>query len=325
MPMPRRWPTVKRCWPSCSPSTRPSSSTISPGVLAHARGGAGSRSAGAGQEAEVLGLGLLGHRQRARRASSRTCGLSVARRAGTRCGRAPPGSRRASMYVWSLRGSAAARRSGPSASSGDLRVVAGGERCARRGRSASSSIASKRTMPLQRTHGFGVRPAACSLTKSSTTSRGSRRARSSVKCGRPSGCASARATATACGEQQLVAPSPCGSDHSSSVTATTSWPRPARAGRRRRCRRRRSWRRACGAARLVGGARRAACRARGAGRRRRASAAWILPGDRPPSSLEMSWAVMRAASRSLASVTSSTVALPAALAAPQPRVEAGVA
>ena len=38
-------------------------------------------------------------------------------------------------------------------------------------------------------------------------------------------CASARAVRTACGEQQLLSPSLPGSDHSCSVTATTSSPR----------------------------------------------------------------------------------------------------
>ena len=52
--------------------------------------------------------------------------------------------------------------------------------------------------------------------------------RSSVKCGRPIQCASARAPGTACGEQQERSPSVDGSAHSSSVTATTSSPALAR-------------------------------------------------------------------------------------------------
>src|SRR5215211_5712174 len=83
---------------------------------------------------------------------------------------------------------------------------------------------SKRTSPLQRTHGFGVRPAACSATKSSTTPDSKSSRRSSVTCGRPSECASARALATDSGEQHERAPSPSGSAQSSSVTAITSCP-----------------------------------------------------------------------------------------------------
>jgi hypothetical protein len=43
-------------------------------------------------------------------------------------------------------------------------------------------------------------------------------------CGIPIRCASARATVTACGEQQLFVPSVAASAHSSSVTPITSWP-----------------------------------------------------------------------------------------------------
>ena len=127
------------------------------------------------------------------------------------------------MYDWSLAGSAPARMSGPVLVVRDAGVVAGGEP---RGaeRAARSSIASKRTRPLQRTHGLGVRPAASSSTKSSTTSLRKPSRTSSVTCGSPILCASARAPVTACGEQQLFVPSVPGSDHSSSVTAIASWP-----------------------------------------------------------------------------------------------------
>ena len=93
-PSPRRWPTVKRCWPSCSPSTAPSSSTIWPGVAAQALA-----------LAVVASLPTPARKQRswesglsatcscARRARAPvTCALSVARRAGTRRARASPGS-----------------------------------------------------------------------------------------------------------------------------------------------------------------------------------------------------------------------------------------
>ncbi len=117
-------------------------------------------------------------------------------------------------------------------------------------RSASASIASKRTRPLQRTQGFGVRPASCSATKSSTTAARKLSSRSSVRCGRPIECASARAAehrlrraAAALAVALLVGPEL--QRHGDDLVA-----RPARrAAPPRRCRRRRSSRRARGPAR----------------------------------------------------------------------------
>ena len=54
---------------------------------------------------------------------------------------------------------------------------------------------------MQRTHGFGVRPAAVSASHGSTTPARNSSRRSSVRCGKPSRCASARAPRTAAAEQ----------------------------------------------------------------------------------------------------------------------------
>ena len=68
------------------------------------------RLASAGEEAQVLRLGLGGDGSPASAASSRTCGL-VRSPSGKRSRASVEGVTAASMYVWSLAGSAAARRS----------------------------------------------------------------------------------------------------------------------------------------------------------------------------------------------------------------------
>ena len=80
---------------------------------------------------------------------------------------------------------------------------------------------------MQRTHGFGVRPAAWSARNGATTPAANASRRSSVRCGRPIRWATARASRTAWAEQHDASASLAGSRHSSSVTQTAS--RPARA------------------------------------------------------------------------------------------------
>src|SRR2546423_388692 len=99
-------------------------------------------------------------------------------------------------------------------------------------------MASRRTEPLQRTHGLGVSPASWSRSHGSTTPARNSARRSSVKCARPMPWASARAERTALAEQHDASESFSGEAHSSSVTATASPPHSsaatARCGRGRR-------------------------------------------------------------------------------------------
>src|SRR2546423_1388817 len=103
-------------------------------------------------------------------------------------------------------------------------------------------MASRRTEPLQRTHGLGVSPASWSRSHGSTTPARNSARRSSVKCARPMPWASARAERTALAEQHDASESFSGEAHSSSVTATASPPHSsaatARCGRGRRTPRR---------------------------------------------------------------------------------------
>ena len=135
----------------------------------------------------------------------------------------------------------------------------------------------------------------------------------------PRSCASSRAPRTACAEQQLDSPSFSGSDHSSSVTATASRP---------------SWATSSAAtalstppliatsARDGDGASCARSRAAWPSARCSASAAssaaWRLATLSPPSSCAISRVPMRAAASSEAPRSRLTVALPAAIVAPQP-------
>ena len=195
----------------------------------------------------------------------------------------------------------------------------------RRGGRRASSIASRRTWPLQPTHGFGVSPAANEAMNGSTTPARNSSRRSIVKCASPIECASERACATAEAEQQLRSASFSRSAHSSSVTATASPSRahssaatalstppliatsvrpssvpPGRSGGDRRARSRTAAPRAPASASAA------------------TSAACSLPGLRPPSSAAICAAPIRAASSTGAPRTSVTAALPAAVAAPQP-------
>ena len=113
----------------------------------------------AGDEAEVLALALVGHRQ-AGLARERAHG--VLREAAEREAE-PVEQRRVELgehvaLVLARVGGGADERAVLVAR--DARVVARWRAAPRRARPASSSIASKRTSPLQRTHGLGVRPAA---------------------------------------------------------------------------------------------------------------------------------------------------------------------
>ena len=174
---------------------------------------------------------------------------------------------------------------------------------------------------MQRTHGFGVRPAAYSARNGCTTPAANAARRSIVRCGSPIRCATERASRTAWAEQHDASASFAGSRQSSSVTAIASRParctssaataestppdiatsvRPGTAGAAR----------ATSACTAAPSATWSASAAR--------SAAWSLPGDRPPSSAAISAGPIRAASSSGAPSSSVTAADPAAIAAPQP-------
>ena len=139
-----------------------------------------------------------------------------------------------------------------------------------------------------------------------------------MKCGMSSECASWRAVATDSGEQHERAPSPCGSDQSSSVTAMTSSPRSRGEQRRHRAVDPAAHRDEGPALTRLVPARESGLPERGVHRVGRERGGVHLAGERPPSSFETSCAVRRAASTTLAFLTSSTVAEPAASAAPQP-------
>ena len=156
---------------------------------------------------------------------------------------------------------------------------------------------------------------------STTPARNSSR-RSSVKCGRPSPCATRRAPRTAAAEQHDRSPSFSGSAHSSSVTRDAHVPRLA--ATRREQRRDRAVdaaghrdERAASRAGSRPCARTAAPSARCSASDAR-SAAWSLPALRPPSSAAICGEPMRATSSSPAPSASSTAALAAAIVAPQP-------
>ena len=156
---------------------------------------------------------------------------------------------------------------------------------------------------------------------STTPARNSRR-RSSVKCGRPSPWASARAWETALAEQHEPSASFSSSAHSSSVTAIVGGaPAPGDAD---------SWAATVEstplliATRVAPGTRGSAAPRRIAPPSARASAsaassaACSLPGLRPPSSAATCDGPIRAASTIDMPRTRSTAALPAAWAEPQP-------
>ena len=97
-PMPRRWPTVKCAWPRWRPSTAPRRSTISPGRSRSPPWRArNARAAGAGEEAEVLRVGLGRDRQPGLARRARAPRAWSARRAGSASARATPARSAASM------------------------------------------------------------------------------------------------------------------------------------------------------------------------------------------------------------------------------------
>ena len=147
--------------PAWRPSTRPAAVDDVAGPLAACRrGGRGTRARPVpARKHRSCDSGLRRPRARPRAASARTCGLACARRAGSAAARARRAAERGEHVGLVLRGvdgqRAAARRRCAARSGRSSSVAAPS-------RSANSSIASRRTWPLQRTHGFGVSPAACS-------------------------------------------------------------------------------------------------------------------------------------------------------------------
>ena len=142
MPSPRRWPGVKRQKPSWRPSSRRPRRRSRPARARRpgARGRRGSRRRrGSTPPGSRRGARRRARRRRPRRASAPWS----ARRAGTRPARAARGSTVASMYDWSLAGSAARATQPEAVALDDPRVVAGPEerrrRCARRTRAARRS------------------------------------------------------------------------------------------------------------------------------------------------------------------------------------------
>ena len=181
-------------------------------------------------------------------------------------------------------------------------------------------MASRRTLPLQRTHGLGVSPAACSASHGSTTPARNSSRRSRVKCARPMPWAMARAprhragrAARALGVVVGVAPQLEGDGGRVRAAAQ----RGDGASRRRR-----SWPPACARdrSRAVGalGVRHRAARGRARARRRRARPRGACRGSGRPGRRRSRAVPTRAASRTSAPRTSSTAALAAAMAAPQP-------
>ena len=252
-----------------------------------------------------------------RSASSRTCGF-VSSPSGKRIRAMLAGASAASMYAWSLAGSAAARIS-PSVA--DARVVTGGER--RRAEPLARGRASRRAARSR----CSARTGSASGPRRGRRSTGRRRRRGTRRAGRasgaagPSSCASERARRTALAEQQERSASLCGvapqlerdgdrlravvvraeQRRDGAVDAAGHRDERARADRRRAARRRGPRCRARARARRPPGRRRGACR--GSGRRAR---------PRPRRS--------RSARRrgSCAPSASSTAALAAAIVAPQP-------
>ena len=174
------------------------------------------RAAGAGEEAEVLRVGLGGDRQPGLGGERPHLRLGQLAEREAHAAPASPATARTACRPgpWPGRRRSAAARPRSRARSGRWRARRP------RARRRTSSIASSRTWPLQPTHGFGVSPAACPASHGSTTPARNSSRRSSVKCGMPIPCASERATRTACAEQHDASASLASSAHSSSVTAT---------------------------------------------------------------------------------------------------------
>ena len=138
----------------------------------------------AAEEAGLLALGRPGGGEtRSRRLRARLR-LRLLSQREPQAGESP-GSTVASMYDWSLRGSAPARRA----------ACRRARRCARSGRSRARrrphaprtrASSAKRNAPLQRMHGFGVSPPRSRAAKGSTTALRNSSRRSSVTCGSPS-------------------------------------------------------------------------------------------------------------------------------------------
>ena len=124
-------------------------------------------------------------RRALRRLPPRASRPSSARRAGTRSARASRGRAARACTTGPcpdrLRARAAAgRRARRFVRNGPSRA------CGAPALDANASSSSKRKLPLQRPHGFGVSPRAYPWTNGSTTARRNSSRRSSVTCGRPS-------------------------------------------------------------------------------------------------------------------------------------------
>ena len=208
----------------------------------------------------------------------------------------------------------------PSASSSHARVVAGRERLARRAARPSSSIASRRTLPLQRTHGFGVSPAAWSASQPSTTPARNSARRSIERCGMPEPvrqlARAAHGLRRAAAELAVVlGVRPQLERHRDRVARRLARP----AAPPPRCRRRRSSPRACARRRRQRARSRAAPPERAVQRVRGELGRVALGGAQPAELLGDLLAPIRAASQQRrCRARRPTVALPAAIVAPQP-------
>ena len=165
-----------------------------------------------------------------------------------------------------------------------------------------------------------MRPSRWACIQPSTTPARNSSRRSIEKWGIPSSWASALAPLTAWAEQQLSSPSPSGSDHSSSVTATASESPGAHEQRRHGAVHAPAHRhqRASGDGCRRRAARGPRTRAPGASRRRPARRRGASPATGPPSSSAIAFAPTLAASSRDVPRSRPTVALPAAIVAPQP-------
>ena len=159
MPTPRRWPTVKRCWPRWLAEHGSVQVDDRPGPVAQAAVAAQeARPVGPGQEAQVLGIGLARHRQPGSGGDPPDLGLGqlAQREAHPRQRRRRQRSQHVGLVLGRI-GGGAQQRAVVILALGDPGVVTGRER-SQPSRSASSSIASRRTWPLHPTQGFGVSP-----------------------------------------------------------------------------------------------------------------------------------------------------------------------
>ncbi len=249
------------------------------------------RLAGAGEEAQVLGVGARGDRQLGLGARSPAPRAWSARPAGTACARSTPATARRACRTgpWRDRRRRAAGRRRSPARSGRWPARA------RRARSASSSIASSRTWPLQRD--ARVRRLARGVAGQERLDDARPELRPQVQREVRQPHAGARPTARAAPRR----PSSRTRRRRSRRRATApASPRPrsrAAGARPRRSPRRRSSRRACARDPTGTDAPRAAAPSARCSASAARSAACSLPGESPPSSSAIAVVPTRAASK----------------------------